>query len=248
MVSVSGISVLKTNLRTARLKIPVGKGGTISRLTTLSTLLSDFQKATINMVVQPLRAVHDSDWLIKFDTVLNAPIFEMFVDANDKLNIKAYNVLGVAVVNYISNSALSNNSVFHIMASFDTTANSAAGARLYINDISDLTVTTHTQTGIPNFLSVTKQAFCSKVDGSSPFDGNAGEIWAKFGVAVDLSVEANRRLFTDNRGRPKPLPADGVVGGITPDVFLKAPNLVSGINIGLGGDFVSAGSWTLSEI
>lgn len=73
---------------------------------------------------------------------------------------------------------------------------------------------------------------------SSVSDFYVSTIWIDFSHYLDLSVEANRRLFIDADKRPVDLGADGSLPlGVAPEIYLDNPYTTYNVNLGSGGDF-----------
>lgn len=111
---------------------------------------------------------------------------------------------------------------------------------IYINDVSDLAVTTFLDAAIDH----TGDEFMvgALSDGSTKVNGCLSELW--FGLEyLDLSVAANRRKFIDAAGKPVDLGADGSTPtGTQPLLYL--PDGDPSDNKGSGGDLIITGALT----
>lgn len=71
------------------------------------------------------------------------------------------------------------------------------------------------------------------------------DFWCAPGVFIDFDVEANRRKFIDDSGKPVYLGANGEIPtGTSPSVFFSGDATTFGNNLGTGGTFTAAGSLT----
>ncbi len=81
--------------------------------------------------------------------------------------------------------------------------------------------------------------------GADKFDGALADVWFDTNTHLDLSVEANRRLFIDASGNPVELGADGSIPtGSAPDIFLSGDTADWHTNKGAGGGFTENGELT----
>lgn len=133
----------------------------------------------------------------------------------------------------------------HILASWDL----AAGAKhLYMNDISDLTVSTFINDTI-DYTTGDWAVGAANSSGFLRFDGCFAELYFKMGVYLDFSVVANRRRFIAANLRPAILGPLGTLPGLgLPDIYMRlrdgeAPANFA-INRGGGGDFTISGALT----
>ena len=109
------------------------------------------------------------------------------------------------VINFGTLNVASSNGSFenadgwvHALASFDMSNTSKRF--LYVNDVSDLAVTTYTNAAI-NFT-FADWGVGAAPDGNGKFDGDMADLLFWPGAYLDLSVLANRRLFIDAGGKP----------------------------------------------
>jgi hypothetical protein len=102
--------------------------------------------------------------------------------------------------------------------------------------------------GIPALSSITQWTMFAARTGASKMDGALGDFWLHFGTYTDFNVELNRRYFTDLNGNPLPIPDNGIVAGLTPNLFMRGTDMATGNNRGSGGNFTVNGSFTTSNI
>lgn len=224
-------------------QIPVSEGGYLTRASNLTTLLSDSQQGTISFVLNPTRAVNDVDYIMRMLNVADGTVMEIYEDASRQVNLDVYNAVGTRIVQLRPQGWLGqiyNNTRSHYLLSWNNTGSLFSTS---VNDcISNSVVASVTSAGVPAFTTVTKMSIGATQTGTSPFDGGIGEFWAKFGTYTDFATLSNRRLFNDSNGDPIVLPTDGIVGGMTPDIYFRAADFATGVNRGAGGDFTVAGS------
>jgi hypothetical protein len=140
--------------------------------------------------------------------------------------ITARNSAGTVILD-IETSALIQESWNNILLSVDLS--DFADRHLYVNDTSDLTVTTYTNASID--LTLADWSVFALPDGSDGVEGGIAELWFDDSY-IDLSVESNRRLFIDEYGRPVNLSL------LSSLIYLR-----EGANIGTGGDFTENGTF-----
>lgn len=178
-------------------------------------------------------------------TAVGGATFRMRLQKNATDGFVLVGIDGAAATNL---SIASSNNVFqvasgwvHFIASVDLA--DVAKRHIYVNDVSDLTVTTYVNSNMD--FTVGDVAIGGNADGTSLADMDIAEfaLWPGY---IDLSVEANRRLFTNNTGvRPRSL-GDAITTMGTPLLLFQGPTS-SFVNQGSGGAFtVSTGALTNS--
>lgn len=152
------------------------------------------------------------------------------------LNINSSTIPFADWVHVIGSADLSDTSKVHIYVNdvSDLAVNSA-----YVNDTIDFTMADWSIGGLP--------------DGTSTLSGDIADLWFAPGVYLDLSVEANRRLFVDydndNNLIPVDLGSDGSVPtGTAPLVFMSGAASNWATNKGTGGGFTAAGGTVVDSI
>jgi hypothetical protein len=134
----------------------------------------------------------------------------------------------------------------HCIASVDL---SNTGKRhLYMNDVSDLTVTTYTD-ALMDFASIIADwGVGGAPSGGTKMFGDLAELYFAPGQYIDLSVEANRRKFRSAIGKPADLGSDGSTPtGTAPLIFFKGGATGWATNAGTGGAFTITGTLTDSS-
>jgi hypothetical protein len=115
-----------------------------------------------------------------------------------------------------------------------------AGARhIYVDDVSNLAVTTFTDDTIDyddnDFI-----VGAENTAGTNRWNGCLSEVFFHTSY-LDITVEANRRKFRTSGGKPASLGADGSTPlGVQP--LLYAPSGNPGTNLGSGGNFTVTGT------
>ncbi len=164
--------------------------------------------------------------------------FGLFKQTNDTFRLQGANVAAVTILRIISDSTYTSASGWlHYLASWDL---GNGLANIYINGAEDLeaapTLTNDT-------INYTTSNFFINTNGAGAFhNGAIAELWFDLNF-LDISVEANRRLFTDRAGFPINLGATGEkVTGTAPIIYMHTRANNAGINSGTGGDFVIQGA------
>lgn len=169
----------------------------------------------------------------RFLTSDNSVAFlQFYIGGGNKLTLTAPNAAGTGVVSMTAvTDYLASDGWVHTLISFDL---SDAGERHYYRDDVAQSPTWGTYTDDSMDFILTDWAVCALVGGSQSksMDIAGFQVW--FGVYVDLSVEANRRLFIDANGKPVD-PAVAVASLGTPTLQLTDPAPASYINLGSGG-------------
>ena len=160
--------------------------------------------------------------------------------------------LGSTLLLQTTNDITSADGWVHILASWDL-ANTTG--HLYVSDVDDL----GSNTLVNATLDYTKAewwAGSNDPDATSafayPFTGDIADLYLNLTEYVDISVEANRRKFINDDGKPVFLGADGSLPtGSAPIMFLSLADsaVVStfATNKGTGGDFTITGTLTESS-
>lgn len=131
----------------------------------------------------------------------------------------------------------------HVIASWDV--NFAAGAKkaqMYIQDISDVSVTDATVAFTIPYTATTTSIGTTSNGGGSNVSGAIADLW--FHPAyIDLSVVSNRRKFISANKNPIPLGAKGELPlGVQPLLYIGNPAANVEINLGSGGAFTRNGT------
>lgn len=132
----------------------------------------------------------------------------------------------------------------HAMGSFNM--GDVGDRHLFVNDVSDLIVTTYVDAVIDW---TTTDAFIGSNQVGAALTPAAFSEFYLTNEFLDLSVEANRRLFIDANGFPVDLGADGSTPtGTAPLVYMRnGGQWTPGLNAGTGGDFTVNGTFARSD-
>lgn len=145
----------------------------------------------------------------------------------------------------IESSALTAGHVYHALLSMDLS--NPAKQFIYINDVSDLSLTTTFTNDTVDFT-LGDWSIGANPDGTETYSGDMAQLWFAPGVYLDLSVEANRRKFIDADGNPVDLGAAGATPtGTSPLIFLNGDISAWATNKGTGGGFTTTGTLTEGE-
>lgn len=166
--------------------------------------------------------------------------FSLDVTTN-KLHIEALNAAGTTILD-VRTSALAVGKLHHIVGSFDLSSTSKRW--LYVNDVSNLaTITTYTNDIID--FTVADWSIGATPAAGSVFTGDLGDVWLDAGHYLDLSIEANRRLFVSEQLQPIDLAADGSTPTASAPIVYFGRNLSTWhTNKGTGGGFTLTGTLT----
>lgn len=160
-----------------------------------------------------------------------SPANVLIVEGKDTSNTKIRSVNG---------SSLSDTSSWHTLLF----SMSATALHFYVDDVSDI----QSSTNDPGDIEFTRPAhgIWALANGGAKFTGDGSIVWLGFGKFLDLSVEANRRIFvtSDNKiSAALAASADGDVGGLgQPIIFLNSAVPDYENNLGTGGGFTENGT------
>ena len=118
-----------------------------------------------------------------------------------------------------------------------------AQRHIYLDDVSSLSVTTYNDLALD--LTATSWGFGATSAGATKITSDIADVQFWFGAYIDLSVEANRRLFITAGGQPVD-PAIAAASALgTPIVRFAATTVASWhTNTGTGGGFTVNGALT----
>lgn len=160
----------------------------------------------------------------------------------NQFNVVGLNAAGTQILNLNTTGVPSQGSLVHILCSVDLT--STLKRWIYVDDAADINSVTYTNDTID--FTMADWGIGAYPDGSNPFDGSLFDLWFQPGLYLDLSVEANRRLFITADKRPVNLgPAGAGPTGSAPLVFMAGSAVDStgwSTNKGTGGGFTLHGS------
>lgn len=121
----------------------------------------------------------------------------------------------------------------HLVASWDV---AATVSHLYVNDVSDKNEITNDDLEID--YTQPDWAIGARTTGANPFDGAVSELYFAPGEFLDLSIEANRRLFITSDLKPVDLgPGCYKPTGTVAIICMQTQFNGFGQNSGSGGDF-----------
>jgi hypothetical protein len=156
------------------------------------------------------------------------------------VQILAYNSAGTLISNLQSSTNAMDpaDGWVHILASANLA--NASAKHLYIDDVSDLFASTHTDDTID--WTVSDWAFGALGDGTTKWNGDVADVlfWTSY---IDLSSVTNRRLFIDGFGKPVD-PEVSIATMGTPIIRFSGPTSDWHTNKGSGGGFTENGAIT----
>ena len=161
----------------------------------------------------------------------------------DVFNIQGFNSAGTGILSVTSTGTYTAASGWvHLLIAFNL---ATPVARLFVNDVDDeaggSTETDDTidfATGDGNWNIGTNSSDTEKVD------ADVADFWFDDSF-IDISTEANRRLFSNPNGKPVFLGETGQLPtGSPPLVFLSGATVAWHTNLGTGGGFTETGTLT----
>lgn len=167
---------------------------------------------------------------------------------NNTIQIEAASSVPATVLSLLTVNTYTNGPAWlHILSSWDLATGGASG--LYINDVSDISVPTFINTTIDYAMASPEWAIGAQTTGTSKLNGCLAEVYFNPTTYLDLSVQANRRLFITNDGKPVPLGSDGSVPtGAAPAIYHHLDKGETpanfALNRGAGGNFTITGALT----
>lgn len=164
---------------------------------------------------------------------------------NRTIRTKFYNTSSTQIFQASSSSMRSVNQWNCFMLSIDLS--STARRHIYMNDVDERVQSTYTNDNI-DFPGMNDWSVGMEPDLGSKMNARLAELWFAPGFYIDFSVEANRRLFRSESGKPVNLGSDGSAPGVQPAIYLhlddgEAPANFA-LNRGYGGDFNITGTLT----
>ena len=168
------------------------------------------------------------------------PRFSIRIQGSNRLQFATRNSANTIIGNRFTTTAYTASaSWIHFLLVWDQANDICA---LYVNDVADV-MTGNALTDDTIDYTMTSWAVGSTAGGTNLFNGAITELYFAPNQFLDLSIEANRRLFIDANGFPVSLGADGSTPtGLQPLVYL--PNGDATANQGSGGDFAATGTPT----
>ena len=172
-----------------------------------------------------------------------------FIIDRNSSNFFSVNVAGGGTLTFRTVATHQTSTTWkHFLASWDT--NFSAGnklSHLYINDVSDKTVTSDLSAAFDIDYTQTDWWIGSNSAPDTRWNGGLAEMYVAFGQFLDFSVEANRRKFISAAGKPVDLgPTGAEPTGTLPTIYQSvgtagaAADFAS--NRGSGGGFTLTGT------
>lgn len=157
---------------------------------------------------------------------------QFYIGAGNKLTLTVPGTGGTNVISVTATTDyLASDGWVHTLISFDL---SNSSNRFYYRDDVAQSPTWGTYTDAVMDFTLSDWGVCALVGGSQSRSMDIADLQIWFGQYLDLSIEANRRLFIDANGKPvDPATAIAVLG--TPTLQLTDPAPASYINLGSGG-------------
>lgn len=168
----------------------------------------------------------------------------LMMTAADKFEFGRRNSSSAVILQHLTiTTYTAGSSWYHVLSSGDL-GNSKA--YIYINDVSrGDTPVVLTDDDID--ATVANWSVGAQVTGGAPFNGAIAELYFALEY-LDISVEANRRLFIDANGYPVDLGIDGSrPTGTAPIIYMRERANNAGLNFGTGGDFTVNGAPLFTE-
>ena len=160
------------------------------------------------------------------------------INTSNKFRIRGQNA--GTKLDVFSNTAYTADGTWkHFLASWDL---GNGKAYIYVNDAADIAAG---PTIVNSTIGYAAAGYTIGAVHGGPeyWNGALSEFYANFAAYLDISVEANRRLFIDGAGNPVNLGPDGSFPtGTAPIIYMKERNNNAGINFGTGGNFTINGA------
>lgn len=162
--------------------------------------------------------------------------------STNKIRITLNSVTPTVLLQLENTTAITNDGNWHHwMASWDL---SAGTTHVYRDGTSDKTIVDGPTAGAPDW-SRANHAIGARTTGANKISADIAEFYLNIGTEIDLSVEANRRLFIDASGKPVDLgPTGALPTGTAPIIYLRGPYASFPPNKGSGGNFTVTGALT----
>jgi hypothetical protein len=157
--------------------------------------------------------------------------------ASNQFRLNFVNCSNAAVVDmYTQGTYTMSSGWVHVLTSWDGTT---ANGQIYVNDVSDRAAAAT--------LNNDNGCFTSPVWGiggvvNNQLNADLGDFYVNLTTYVDLTVAANRRLFSDAAGKPVDLgPSCNLPTGSTPTACFTGPVTMWNIDKGTAGGFSAGG-------
>lgn len=172
---------------------------------------------------------------------------ELKIGTNNKFLMTLQDAAQTKVFSFGSNTAYTAGATWlNLLMGWNTNAGAAAKTGyFYVNDASDVLVTSDASTAFSVDYSGTNNAIAARTNGATPWDGCISQPYINIVSLLDFSATANRRSFISAAGKPINLGANGSLPtGAQPIVFLPNPFGTVGMNAGYGGNYAINGAPT----
>lgn len=164
-------------------------------------------------------------------------------ETDNTLNVWCANATDTNILSLNGTTATIADGWVHVLISFDLT--DTAKRHFYVNDASGLSVSVWTNDTID--FTIADWAIGAVPNGTEKFNGDIADLWFMPGTYIDLSIEANRRNFISEDGKPVYLGPNGnYPTGSAPLIFLSGATSSWHTNKGTGGGFTVTGALTES--
>jgi hypothetical protein len=173
------------------------------------------------------------------------PRFKVSFFSTNALEVVGNNAAGTIILHLrTSTTYLAGSGWRHLLASWDLNATTGL---LYINDAAPALGTNIRTNDTIDYTNL-DFAVGAQVAGGQKFNGDLSEVFFHSGF-IDISVEANRRLFRSAAGKPVSLGANGSTPlGTQPSLYLGNPLATWHVNLGSGGPLsVTGGALTAAS-
>lgn len=166
-------------------------------------------------------------------------------DNNNLFRMDIYNLARTTQFSFTTvGTYTSGASWIHVLAAWDT--NAGAGSkigRLYINGISDVTVTNDAAAAFNVGYTTTDCFIGANGAGNELFNGCMSEAYCAPGQFLDITDAGKRLLFRTSSGKPANLASTGTAPtGTAPLLYLRNPAALLNTNNGTGGNFTVFGT------
>jgi hypothetical protein len=157
-------------------------------------------------------------------------------EQNNRIRFQLPNCVGLQLLDMTTQATYTASSGWiHVLASWDL---SAGKADLYVNDVSDKNQMVLNNGTI--CYTAGRWGFGGITNGT--LDADVADVYGSFGNYIDLSAEANRRLFSDTNGKPVDLsPICKFPTGNAPTECFTGDLASWATNKGYGGGFTTRG-------
>lgn len=200
---------------------------------------SDTKSFVSSFWINPLDAATGSAQSIWEHESGGNPYTRIQVNQVGLIAVAVYNTSGSLIQSLVSSGTLSDGQWAHVLVAFDAAATTY---RCYIDDANDSSADAVSNTT----QDWTVGNFAIAAASSLRYTGDIADLMVWQGAYLDLSVEANRRMFISASGKPvNPDAPGGAIATLgTPIVRLSTAEPNWHVNAGSGGGFTENGTLT----